>query len=250
MKSLTDNHSGAATAKDRIDANKSISAFFPALNEEATVARLTQDLLGLIKSTFVQGEVIIIDDGSTDRTREIADCLAKENDGFVKVIHHKESRGYGNALKAGFDAARYDLVFFTDGDYQFDMNDLHRAFPLIAEYDIVVGYRKNRQDPRHRLLLSRGYNLLVRILFGLKLKDVDCSFKLFKRSALKEISIESGGYFIDTEIMVKLKKRGLRIKEISVRHLPRTSGVSKVKMKHIYITLHEILALWKQVRES
>jgi uncharacterized protein (DUF362 family)/ferredoxin len=229
---------------------KSISVFFPALNEEGNIEKLTHELLDILRPSFEKGEVIIVDDGSRDRTGEIADRLAAENNGWVRVIHHATSKGYGNALKAGFDAAQYDLVFFTDGDRQFDVNDLYRALPLIDRYDLVVGYRLDRQDPRHRLFLSGGYNFLVRLLFGLKLEDVDCSFKLFTRAAVDKIGIESSGYFIDTEIMVKASRRGLRIKEIGVRHLPRTAGVSKVKMKHIYTTLHEIAVLWKRLRRG
>lgn len=227
--------------------NKSISAFFPALNEEGTIAKLTQDLLSILNSDFKQHEVIIINDGSTDKTKQIADELRRQNNGYVKVIHHNHSSGYGNALKAGFAAAKYDLIFYTDGDNQFDMNDLHRALSLIDGNDIVVGYRQNRKDAKHRLWLSKGYNLLVRILFGLKLKDIDCSFKLFKRTALERIAIESHGYFIDTEIMVKAKKQGLKIEEFGVKHLPRTFGMSKVQMKHIFVTLHEIAKLWKKL---
>jgi glycosyltransferase involved in cell wall biosynthesis len=168
---------------------KSISAFFPVLNEEGTVEKLTEDLLGILKSNFEQKEVIIINDGSTDRTGYIAENLLAKNNGHVKVIHHPKSTGYGNALRSGFSAAQYDLVFFTDGDYQFDMNDLHQAISLIEDCDIVVGYRRNRKDPKHRIFLSKGYNLLIRTLFGSKLKDIDCSFKLFKRAALKKITI-------------------------------------------------------------
>jgi glycosyltransferase involved in cell wall biosynthesis len=227
---------------------KSISAFFPVLNEEGTVAKLTEDLLDILEASFEQHEVIIVNDGSTDTTGKIADELCIKNNGYVKVIHHEKSMGYGNALKAGFDASRHDLVFFTDGDYQFDMNDLHRALPLIKDCDVVVGYRQDRKDSRHRIWLSRGYNLLIRIMFGLKMKDIDCSFKLFKRSALERISIESRGYFIDTEIMVKAQKKGLEIKEIGVRHLPRNFGESKVRMTHIFTTLHEIAMLRKKLQ--
>ncbi|MFP4081648.1 MAG: glycosyltransferase family 2 protein [Candidatus Aminicenantes bacterium] len=225
--------------------NKSLSVFFPVLNEEGTVARLTQDLLHILHSEFDQGEVIIVDDGSTDGTGQIADELCRQNSGYVRVISHEKSSGYGHALRAGFAASRYDLIFFTDGDYQFSMNDLYTALSLIEDHDMVVGYRQDRKDPRLRIWLACGYNLLVRILFGLKLKDIDCSFKLFKREALEKIAIQSQGYFIDTEIMVKAKKQGLRIKEFGVKHLPRTSGKSKVRMKHMFITLHEIIKLWK-----
>ena len=227
--------------------DKSISAFFPVLYEESTVANLTEDLLRILSSNFEHKEVIIINDGSTDRTGQVADDLNAKNNGYVKVIHHSQSTGYGNALKAGFSAAQYDLIFFTDGDYQFDMNDLYHALSLIEGNDIVVGYRQNRKDPQYRIWLSKGYNLLVRILFGLKLKDIDCSFKLFKRTALKKITIESNGYFIDTEIMVKAKKQGLIINEFGVKHLPRSFGVSKVKIKHIFLTLYEIAKLWKKL---
>lgn len=226
---------------------KSTSAFFPALNEESTIASLTHDILAILNSYFDHREVIIVNDGSSDKTGQIADELCRQSNGYVKVIHHNQSKGYGNALKKGFATALYDLIFYTDGDNQFDMNDLHTALSLIDGNDIVVGYRQSRKDPKHRLWLSRGYNLLVRILFGLKLKDIDCSFKLFKRTALQKITIESDGYFIDTEIMVKARKQGLKIREFAVQHLPRTSGVSKVKMKHIFVTLHEIAKLWKKL---
>jgi glycosyltransferase involved in cell wall biosynthesis len=229
---------------------KSISAFFPVLNEEGTVEKLTLDLLEVLRSRFKEVEVIIVDDGSTDRTGQIADRLQAQNNGWVRVIHHQQNRGYGNALKAGFEASRNDLVFFTDGDYQFDLKDLYPALSLIDACDVVAGYRVDRQDPRLRLFLARGYNRLVRVLFGLKLRDIDCSFKLFRRPALEKIDIESRGYIIDTEIMVKAKKEGLRIKELGVRHLPRTSGKSKVKMKHIFVTLHEISKLWKSIRRD
>jgi glycosyltransferase involved in cell wall biosynthesis len=146
---------------------KSISSFFPALNEEGSIAKLTLDLLTIINAHFEYGEVIIINDGSSDKTGQIAEELHSQNNGYVKVIHHNQSKGYGNALKTGFAAAQYDLVFYTDGDNQFDMNDLHSALSLIDGNDIVVGYRQNRKDPQHRLWLSKGYNLLVRILFGL-----------------------------------------------------------------------------------
>lgn len=229
---------------------KSMSAFFPVLNEEGTVERLTLDLLDILRSRFQDIEVIIVDDGSTDGTGRIADRLQAQNDGCVRVIHHPQNKGYGNALKAGFDAAQHDLVFFTDGDYQFDLGDLPQALALIDDCDVVAGYRLNRQDPRLRLFLARGYNRLVRVLFGLKLRDIDCSFKLFKRAALENIDIESNGYFIDTELMVKAKNRGLKIREFGVRHLPRTSGRSKVRLKHIFTTLREIGRLRKTLRKG
>lgn len=230
--------------------DESISAFFPVLNEEGTVAQLTHDLLSILHSKFEHREVIIVNDGSTDGTRQIADELCRQSDGYVKVIHHEKSSGYGNALRAGLAASQYDLIFFTDGDYQFDMNDLYHALSLIEDYDIVIGYRQDRKDPKLRIWLAKGYNLLVCILFGLRLKDIDCSFKLFRRKALEKITIESQGYFIDTEIMVRAKKQGLKIKEFGVQHLPRTSGKSKVRVKHIFITLYEIVKLWKGLHQE
>jgi len=229
---------------------RSVSAFFPALNEEDHIKKLTEDLLRVLSSDSNSYEVIIVDDGSTDRTGQIADELCASNDGKVKVIHNAKSRGYGAALKAGFEASRYEFIFYTDGDNQFDMNDLHRVLPLINGADIVVGYRRNRQDPRHRIWLSRCYNLLIRILFDVKLKDIDCSFKLFRREALEKIRIESNGYFIDTEMMVRAKKQALKIREIGVRHLPRTAGKSKVRLRHILTTLHEIFILWHSLRQN
>ena len=229
---------------------KGISAFFPALNEQDHVQKLTENLLGVLSSDSNPYQVIIIDDGSTDRTGRIADELSASNNGKVGVIHNSESRGYGTALRTGFEAAYYDLIFYTDGDNQFDMDDLYRVLPLIEDADIVVGYRENRQDPKHRIWLSRCYNLMIRILFKVNLKDIDCSFKLFRREALERINIESKGYFIDTEMMVKARRQGLRIREIGVTHLPRTAGKSKVKLRHILTTLYEIFTLWNGLRHA
>jgi glycosyltransferase involved in cell wall biosynthesis len=220
--------------------NPSISVFFPALNEEGSVERLTTDLLLILRSRFDTFEIIIVDDGSTDGTGEIADALEARHGGLVRVVHRERSSGYGNALKTGFAAARHDLVFYTDGDYQFDLNDLPRALDVSGDHDIVIGFREDRKDSRRRIFFSKGYNGLVRILFGLKFKDVDCSFKLFKRKALEAIPLCSDGYFIDTEILVRAKRQGLKIKEIGVRHLPRSQGSSKVSWKHVFVTLREI----------
>jgi len=219
----------------------SISAFFPVLNEEETVERLTRDLIKVLEAGFDPYEVIIVDDGSTDRTGPIADSLQGEFPERVRVIHRAVSSGYGGALRAGFAAARYDLVFYTDGDYQFDLADLPRAAAMLKDNDMVIGYRVNRKDNRRRIFFSWGYNRLVRILFGLKCRDVDSSFKLFKTDALRRIPLRSSGYFIDTEILVGAKRRGLKFVETGVRHLPRLHGESKVRLGHVREAIREII---------
>jgi len=141
---------------------RSISAFFPVLNEEGTIERLTNDLIRFLGSHFEQFEIIIVNDGSSDNTGMIAQTLASRFSESIKVIDFATTRGYGNALKAGFEASRYELVFYTDGDYQFDLNDLNAALILIKECDIVVGYRKKRHDDSFRLWQSKGYNNLIK----------------------------------------------------------------------------------------
>ena len=172
-------------------------------------------------------EVVVVDDGSRDGTGAIADRLAGAHPALVRVIHHERNRGYGAALRSGFGAARHPLICFTDGDRQFRVADIDRLLARMAAGDapdVVAGYRLNRADATVRLLYARAYRLCLRLFFGLPVRDVDCACKLFRRAALADIQLESGGAFLSAELLIKVRARGRVVVEVGVPHHPRTAG--------------------------
>ena len=175
-----------------------LSYFFPAHNEEANLEGLVNEALATLPTLADTFEIIAVDDGSTDGTAAIADALAAAHPDVVRAVHHPTNLGYGAALRSGFGAARYDLVAFTDGDRQFKVADLGLLTARLAEPDrpdVVVGFRIKRADPPVRTAYARAYRLANRIFFGLKVTDVDCAAKLFRREALDGLRVESGGAF-------------------------------------------------------
>ncbi len=204
-----------------------LSYFFPAHNEEANLEGLVAEALATLPELAEAFEILIVDDGSRDRTPEIADRLAAEHPDVVRAVHHPVNLGYGAALRSGFRASRYELVAFTDGDRQFRVADLGRLLERMASADApeaVVGYRIRRADPPVRTLYARLYRLANRVWFGLPVRDVDCACKLFRRSALEGVRVESGGAFFSAELLIKLRATGARIAEVGVPHSPRTAG--------------------------
>jgi glycosyltransferase involved in cell wall biosynthesis len=204
-----------------------LSYFFPAHNEEANIEALVLEALETLPLIADEFEIIAVDDGSRDRTGEIADRLAAEHPDIVRVVHHDPNRGYGGALRSGFETSRYDLLAFTDGDRQFKVADLARLTARLAEADqpdVVVGYRIKRADPFIRIAYARTYKLANRIFFGLRVRDVDCAAKVFRREALEGVRVESGGAFFSAELLVKILQRGRTIVEVGVPHYPRTAG--------------------------
>ncbi|MEJ2744654.1 MAG: flippase-like domain-containing protein [bacterium] len=225
----------------------SITVFFPCYNEEENVEKQALDVDRVLSEICEDYEVVIVDDGSTDRTPEIADRLARDH-GHVRVIHHPHNLGYGTALKTGFLGARKDLVLYTDGDNQFDIHDIEKMLPLMKEgVDMVVGYRADRKDKPLRKFVSRVYNHIIRLIFGLKVRDIDCAFKLFRRSVFDRVEIKSERFLVDTEILVKSKRAGLKIVETGVTHLPREKGKSTVSPHDIFRTLRELSHLWLHI---
>jgi glycosyltransferase involved in cell wall biosynthesis len=204
-----------------------LSYFFPAHNEEANLEGLVAEALETLPSIAETFEIIAVDDGSRDRTGEIADRLVAEHPGVVRVVHHAVNRGYGGALRSGFEAARYELLAFTDGDRQFRIADLARLTARLAEPDqpdVVAGFRIKRADPMIRIVYARTYKLANRIFFGLRVRDVDCACKLFRRGALEGVRVESGGAFFSAELLIKIDEQGRSIVEVGVPHYPRTAG--------------------------
>jgi glycosyltransferase involved in cell wall biosynthesis len=204
-----------------------LSYFFPAHNEEANLRGLVEEALEMLPGLADSFEIIVVDDGSRDATGRIADELAAAHPGVVRTVHHPTNLGYGAALRSGFRAAGSDHVAFTDGDRQFRVADLGRLIDRLAEPDhpdVVVGYRIKRADPLVRTLYARAYRLANRIFFGLKVRDVDCACKLFRRAALEGLAVESGGAFFSAELVIKLQVAGRSVAEVGVPHHPRTAG--------------------------
>src|ERR1044072_1646980 len=222
-----------------------ISAVLPALNEEENIETATLRLAEVLGSLSLKDwEVVIVDDGSTDRTGEIADRLAAEAPAHIRVFHHSPNLGYAEALKTGFTSARHQLIFYTDSDNQFDVREIKNLLPLIEDADIVNGFRICRFDPLTRLVVSWVFNLIVRIMFRINVRDVDCAFKLFRREVFDRVTIESKKFFVDAEVLAKAKYYGFRMVEIGVRHYPRTAGRSTVRPSHVFSTLRELARIW------
>ena len=204
-----------------------LSYFFPAHNEEANLEGLVEEALAVLPALADTFEIIAVNDGSSDRTREIADDLTARHPDIVRAVHHPTNYGYGAALRSGFGASRYELITFTDGDRQFKVADIGRLTARLAESDrpdVVVGFRIKRADPLVRTLYARAYRLANRIFFGLKVTDVDCAAKLFRRAALEDIHVESGGAFFSAELLIKLQATGRTVVEVGIPHYPRTAG--------------------------
>ena len=204
-----------------------LSYFFPAHNEEANLAGLVGEALDVLPRLADSFEIIIVNDGSRDATGRIADDLTAANPGLVRAVHHPTNLGYGAALLSGFRAATNEHVAFTDGDRQFHVEDVGRLIDRMAgadQPDVVVGFRIKRADPLVRTLYARAYRLANRIFFGLRVRDVDCACKLFRRAALEGIAVQSGGAFFSAELLIKLQAAGRSVAEVGVPHYPRTAG--------------------------
>jgi len=228
----------------------SISAFFPCYNEQDNVKSTVQNALTVLENLKADFEVIIVDDGSRDDTAKIADEIAAGN-GRVKVVHHHTNLGYGAALRSGFKAATKELVFYTDGDGQFDINEMPPLLPLMAQFDIVSCYRLDRQDSLLRKLNGWAWTKLVCLLFSMKIRDIDCAFKLFRTDIFKNIKLSSAGALIDAEILARAVRRGYSVTQKGVHHYPRTAGAQTgANLKVILRAFRELLKLRRQIRHS
>jgi len=223
----------------------SISAFFPAFNDAATIGTLVRNVLSVLPQLTDSYEVLVINDGSTDATQEVLEAIAASQP-LVRVIRHEQNRGYGAALRSGFQNVTKDLVFYTDGDGQYDVRDLPQLSQLLTEdVDIVNGFKLKRADTRGRRLVGGAYNLLARLLFGLPVSDVDCDFRLIRRRALQGIQLDSESGSICVELVYKLHAAGCRFAETPVHHYPRLYGQSQFfNGRSVLRTLRDFFALW------
>ena len=232
---------------DRLDG---LSAFFPGYNEEANVERMVSAMKDVLPQVAKDFEIIIVNDGSQDKTGEIGDRLSGQ-DGSIRVVHHERNLGYGAAIRSGVQACKKEYIFFTDGDNQFDVSQLSQFIPFIAQYDAVIGFRLNRQDSWIRKANAWAWNRLVRLLFGLKVKDIDCAFKLFNRRVFDGIRLESSGAMISTEMLVKIMKKGHKLHEIGILHSPRLAGrQTGAKLKVILRAFKELSRFYKKMKED
>ena len=224
-----------------------LSVFFPAYYDEHNIGKVTRSAVKILEELKLKDyEIIIIEDGSPDKTGEVADKLAVEFP-KVRVIHHAKNMGYGATLKDGFINAKMDYVFYTDGDNQFNLDEMKKFVALIPYSDIVVGYRKHKQYSLYRKFTSLCYNYLLKIIFDISYWDIDCAFKLFKTELFKRIEIVSVDAFIDAEIMLKANLLDYTVTELGVEHLPRLDGVSTgARPSVIMRTIREIFDYRKE----
>lgn len=214
----------AGDAEERtLLSSHSLSVVLPAYNEEQIISSTVTTILATLAGRIRDFEVIVVNDGSRDRTREIVESIAQA-DARVRVVSHAVNQGYGATLVDGFAAATKDLTFFMDSDGQFDIRDLFQFFNFIDEYDAVIGYRIDRQDAWMRKLNAWGWKMLVSAIFKLRVRDVDCAFKLYRAKFFREQRLETRGAMINTEILYKFRRAGYTYTEVGVRHLPRRGG--------------------------
>jgi len=215
--------SEADSPRQASDNRPALSVFFPACNEEANIAALLSSARSVLREVAGEYEIIVVDDGSRDRTAEIV-RQAATRDGRVRLVRHSVNRGYGRALITGFAACRLPWVFFSDADNQFDLGELRLLLARREEADLVLGYRRHRQDPLVRKLNALGWCRLVRLVLGLRVRDVNCAFKLIRREVFDRVSLEASGAVISAELLTKAQRAGFRFVEVPVSHFPRTAG--------------------------
>jgi glycosyltransferase involved in cell wall biosynthesis len=227
---------------------RGLTVFFPAYNDSGTIASLVITALQTAKRLTPHFEVIIVNDGSADATAEIADELARTYP-EVKVVHHARNRGYGGALRGGFEAATKEFVFYTDGDAQYDPSEMALLWErLDTDVDVVNGYKISRSDPLHRIVIGRIYHHTVKLLFGLRVRDVDCDFRLLRRSIFDSVTLQKDSGVICLEMMKKIQDAGFKIAEVPVHHYHRAHGRSQFfNFRRLFKTAVDVARLWVQL---
>jgi len=226
----------------------SLSIFFPAYNDVGTIASLVLIAHMTARRLTDDYEVIVVNDGSPDHTGELLDEMARQFS-WLRVVHHDKNRGYGGALRTGFLSATKQLVFYTDGDAQYDPRELLKLYQAFSErVDFVNGYKIGRSDPLHRIWIGRLYHHFVRTAFSLRLRDVDCDFRLMRRSVFEKVRLTRDSGVICVELMKKVQDHGFRIAEVPVRHYHRTYGKSQFfNVRRVLRTLQDLVRLWLEL---
>lgn len=230
---------------------KELSIFFPFWDEEKNIETVVRKAITVAQEVAEKWEIIMVDDGSTDRTFEIANKLAEINPN-LKVARNETNRGYGAALRTGFTNCKYDLIIFNDGDNQFDFSEVIRFIKKIKEADMVIGFRKKRLDHPFRHVLMNLLKIWDFFFFGFYFRDIDCGFKMFKKEALKKIlPLKSEGAMVATEILAKAKREKLKILQVEVSHYPRIYGnQSGGNLRVILRAIRESFSLWRELNFS
>lgn len=226
----------------------SISFFCPAYYDEKNLPLLIPKAMRVLRMHASAFEIVIVDDASPDNTGIVADKLAKKYSPYIRVIHHKKNMDYGGALRRGFrEAKKYDYVFYTDGDNQFDVFELKKFLPYLSDYDAIIGYRSKRLLTPSRNIQTIIYNILIRLFFGVWVKDVNCSIKIFKRDSINKLQLQSNSSFIDAEVLIGVIRNGGKIKEIEVTHYPRLHGrASGGNPKVVMHTIEEMITFYSK----
>ena len=222
-----------------------LSVFFPAYNDSGTIASMVIRAVQAAAELTPDFEVIVVNDGSADATPAILDELARTYP-HVRVVHHAKNRGYGGALQTGFRSATKELIFYTDGDAQYDPAELSALWTrMTPDADLVNGYKISRSDPLHRIIIGRLYHHIVSVMFGLTVRDVDCDFRLMRRTIFERINLEKTSGVICLEMMKKIEDAGFRIVEVPVHHYHRAFGKSQFfNVRRIAKTGVDVLRLW------
>jgi glycosyltransferase involved in cell wall biosynthesis len=230
---------------DSSPAPRGLSIFFPAYNDSGTIASMVINALLTARRLTPDHEVIVINDGSRDLTPQILDELARTYP-QVKIVHHEKNRGYGGALRTGFATASKEFIFYTDGDAQYDPSEMALLWERIADgVDLVNGYKISRSDPLHRIVIGRLYHHTVKTLFGLRVRDVDCDFRLMRKTIFDRIHLEKNSGVICLELMKKIHDAGFGIAEVPVHHYHRAYGRSQFfNFRRIFRTGIDVLKLW------
>jgi glycosyltransferase involved in cell wall biosynthesis len=228
----------------------SLSVFFPAYNDAPSLPELLRKTFAVLQQHVEDYEVIVVNDGSHDNTGEVLQQLAAKHGPRLRIVTHEVNRGYGGALRSGFAASTKEFIFYTDGDSQYDVNEL----PLLLEQmnpnvGLVNGYKLQRHDPWHRIVIGKAYNRFSRSIFGIRIRDIDCDFRLIRRSLMEAVTLQSTSGTICVELVRKLELCGWGVREVGVHHYPRLYGRSQFfRLRSLFQTFRQLLRLWVLLR--
>jgi len=235
---------------DENSSRPQLSLVFPVFDEVDSLAPLIDHAISIAGRLAPDFEIVLVDDGSRDGSGELIDWLC-ERDARIRSLRHESNKGYGAALRSGLRFARGDLVFFSDADLQFDLTELEKLLEHTGRFDVVAGFRSPRRDPWPRTVLAFGWGVLVRALFDLRVRDIDCAFKLFHRRVLEAMPISSLGAFVNTEILARAQAAGYRIHQVPVTHRRRRFGQqSGARPRVILRALRELGSLFRELRRA
>lgn len=225
-----------------------LSLILPAHDEEGNIAHVVRDALSILPNFTDDMEIIVVNDGSRDTTRQIVEALSREHP-VVRLVNHPHNLGYGAAVTSGIQASTHPFVMFMDADRQFRIEDLADLSPFAAAFDVVAGFRKERHDPLHRRLFAEIFNVTVRVLFGVHLRDIDCAFKLFRGDMVRSLDLTAPGALINTEMQAKLRRMGSTLQQVGVNHYPRVAGHATGGSPRVIVrAMRETLVLWWRMR--